>query len=200
LNHLSDFQKLNCSVMVLKKSTQLSYLYMKIPCFKNSLTSHADSNPDPRSVIDEKKRLILFFFLVMLMFALYNIMVRIVILMFCRFVPVPKCLEFQQNVTFVQKSLKIPKGWSETIIRKTDNTMSKRKENRHYIPLFHSNVNPTENLWKIPRLKLHCFWKFSIGLTLEWKRNTILNSLFFLNMCRSIVGFHVVLGVLYLLF
>ena len=44
---------------------------------------HADSNPDPRSVIDEKKRLILFFFLVMLMFALYNIMVRIVILMFC---------------------------------------------------------------------------------------------------------------------
>jgi hypothetical protein len=31
-----------------------------------------DSNPDPRSVIDEKKRLILFVFLVMLMFALYN--------------------------------------------------------------------------------------------------------------------------------
>ena len=26
---------------------------------------HADSNPDPRSVIDEKKRLILFVFLVM---------------------------------------------------------------------------------------------------------------------------------------
>ena len=44
---------------------------------------HADSNPDPRLVIDEKKRLILFVFLVMLMFALYNIMVRIVILMFC---------------------------------------------------------------------------------------------------------------------
>jgi hypothetical protein len=42
---------------------------------------HADSNPDPRSVIDEKKQLILFVFLVM--FALYNIMVRIVILMFC---------------------------------------------------------------------------------------------------------------------
>ena len=44
---------------------------------------HVDSNPDPRSVIDEKKRLILFVFLVMLMFALYTIMLRIVILMFC---------------------------------------------------------------------------------------------------------------------
>jgi hypothetical protein len=42
---------------------------------------HADSNPDPRSVIDEKKRLIL---LVMLMLALHN--------MRCRIVRVPICL------------------------------------------------------------------------------------------------------------
>jgi hypothetical protein len=28
---------------------------------------HADSNPDPRSVIDEKKRLVLFVFLVMML-------------------------------------------------------------------------------------------------------------------------------------
>jgi hypothetical protein len=46
---------------------------------------HADSNPDPRSVIDEKKRLIL---LVMLMLALHNIMVfYLLIIVFKDYIP-----------------------------------------------------------------------------------------------------------------